>query len=668
MSGNESKIDKLVLVVHGVGDPEPGETLGIFARSLAEDHHPLGERQTTIWLPEKSKNPNYVTTFPVHVRNLENEAERVELAEVFWGDLSRVWRGLPGTILGIFQILFGLRYVAYVAADQPGRAAFWLKRLGLNCSRILHGPVLAVTFFMLILATAVAGTHMMWTHSYKSVLWTQIVMACCCAFAMVVSAIGSKLTSSRVIQRFWFWVNVTAIFVAALIVVKAVWMDSAYPEVALNAGVRPGIIWYCRVLVVLLGFLWFTEILLMLGMGICWLGALTHPRAHRPALHIAFLLPTLSVGIWGQMLPMMWIAVNRFANRLLKLPELDHLFHEAIPLLGTQFFMAVVMAIAAALIGFRFIRWRAKNGISEFADGARPPRLIVHGFVQLVLAICTIVGVSLVLGIGMMEFQGISHREFWFGRLMAEANKYAMGILVPTSVMSAFLIPRLRPVFDIVLDVTNHFYFRATHALDDDDEFDIKETTFEQGTLFFSRRDKIHVRLKRILNFYRDTLQDNRPELIVVGHSQGTMVAIEVLNDPELSWLPTQFTAVKLVTMGSPLSNLYQHYFRHLYPPLDSPFWSSLRKRTDRWINVFRIDDPVGTELHFPESRLAPLEERDSTDVGLCIDAKAKVQVYSNHPVGCRGHINYFNDCEVLAVLKEHVFHHGPETHRYRAA
>ena len=278
LSCNDSQIDKLVLVVHGVGDPEPGETLGIFVRSLAEDHHPLGERQKTVWLPEKSKDPHYVQTFPAHIRNLQNEVERVELVEVFWGDLSRVWRGLPGTILGIFQILFGLRYVAYVAADQPGRSAFWLKRIGLNCSKILHGPVLAVAFFLGILATAVAGTQLMWVDSYKSVLWTQIVMAGCCGFAMVVSTIGWRMTTSRVFERFWFWVNVTAMFVAGLMLIKVVWMDGAYPEAAFNGEVRPGLIWYCRVLVVLLGFLWFTEIVLMIGMGIFWLGALLHPR------------------------------------------------------------------------------------------------------------------------------------------------------------------------------------------------------------------------------------------------------------------------------------------------------------------------------------------------------------------------------------------------------
>ena len=270
MRCSESKIDKLVVVIHGVGDPQPGETLGIFARSLAEDHHPLGERQTTVWLPEKSADPNFVNTFPTHVRNLENESEKVELAELFWGDLSRVWFGLPGTIVGIFQILFGLRYVAYVAADQPGSSAGWLKRLGLISSKIVHGPVLAVTFFLAILAFAVSGTQLMWTDSYKSILWTQVVIAGCCSFAIASSSVGWRMTHSRVLERFWFWVNVTAMFVGGLMMIKTMWIDVAFPTTRFDGELQQGLIWYCRVLVLLLGFLWFAEILVLTAMACCW--------------------------------------------------------------------------------------------------------------------------------------------------------------------------------------------------------------------------------------------------------------------------------------------------------------------------------------------------------------------------------------------------------------
>ena len=131
---------QIVVVVHGIGDPEPGKTLGILSRSMADQERPYVESPRTTWLLEKSNlsgqasGDSDVKTFPVHQANVYFENRHIELCEAFWGDLSRVNRGWLGVLRGIFQIIFGLRYVAYVAGDQSGKAAFWLKRLGLMSS------------------------------------------------------------------------------------------------------------------------------------------------------------------------------------------------------------------------------------------------------------------------------------------------------------------------------------------------------------------------------------------------------------------------------------------------------------------------------------------------------------------------------------------------------
>jgi len=186
--------------------------------------------------------------------------------------------------------------------------------------------------------------------------------------------------------------------------------------------------------------------------------------------------------------------------------------------------------------------------------------------------------------------------------------------------------------------------------------------------------------MQRILAHYRDNMTE-RPELIIIAHSQGTQVAIEVLNDPELAWLSNRFHSVKLVTMGSPFSNLYQHYFGHAYPALNSPYWATLRRRVDQWVNIFRIDDPVGTEIDFEPilrnsghlnsnqrtrtqgssdvvggwlEETAPYAEASSCSDGECAVTQTPIQV-SNHPVGCRGHVNYWTDREVLDIVHDIV-------------
>ena len=655
MSNGQTTPEKLILVVHGVGDPQPGETLNLFARSLAEGSQPLNEVPEAVWLAEGHRESDYVETFPVHQRHLTVEGSRTLLCEMFWGDLSRVRRGWLGVIRGMFQIIFGLRYVAYAAADQSGVAAQWLKRLGLISSRILHGPVLAVTIFLSLLLASVMGTHLMWPTSYRSEVWTPVVVTGCSLLTFLISIVGRRLTRSRVIERFWFWTKVTAGFVAGLIVVKWLCLDIG-DEVPVDGSLgSDGLLWYCRVLLILLGLLWFVEIQVLVGLGLAWLASLFHNRAYAPALHVAFLLPALAVGIWGQALPMLWVTAREGIDHLARLDGVAAVFDDAIPLLGVQLMMGTIIFLSTLLVFVRYAIWRSSATVDRFESGNRVPRLIVHNLIQIVLAGCTIVGMGLVSTLYLLQFMSPDYRDFWIVKAILEANKYMIGIVVPLGGILFFVLPRIRSGFDIVLDVVNHFYFRPTNledVLDDDDEFNIAETTIENGSLYFSRRDLIHRRMIRILSHYRDCL-GSKPELVVVSHSQGTMVAVEVLNDADLAWLSNSFRSVTLVTMGSPLKHLYQHYFNHYYPALDQPFWSSLRQRLNLWINVFRVDDFVGTELDFPSGH-----EHDQSDFGNPIR-------YRNCCVGPRGHASYWSDREVLDSLKQDLF---PTCQRSKAA
>lgn len=708
MPNSESKPDKLVIVVHGVGDPLPGETLSLFARSLADPDQPLLETDQTLWLEEKSGDADHIKTFPAHRRSLVRSGETIELCETFWGDLSRVSRGWLGVVQGIFKIIFGLRYVAYVAADQPGVAAHWLKKLGLMSSRVLHGPVLAVTCFLGLLIAAVCGTHAVWPESHKFRLWTTIVILGCSGVSAMAAEIGGRLTRSRVVERFWFWLHVTVAFVTGVMLIRLFWLDEYFPEIAHSCEVHPGLLWYCRVLLVLLGMLWFIEIQVIVAMGTCWALAIRSRKTFNRALHVGFLLPALAIGVWAQVIPMTWLGAKESIAALADLEEFSSVFDASIPFLGVQFAMLAVLLLTVCVVIARYATWRARKPVTAFNEGRRAPRLIVNGSLQSALAICTMAGVALVSSLwisntirsyypvvptahaaasGTTLAKGISAvvesdplgESTMLGQLMSQANGYAIAAVVPLGGLLFFALPHLRPGFDILLDVVNHFYFRPTNVadvLDDDDEFDISETTFHNGTLFFSRREELHGRLRKILSHYRDEYT-HLPELVIMAHSQGTMVAIETLNDKDLLWLNNSFAKISLVTMGSPFSHLYQHYFGQCYPPLDQPFWASLRQRVDHWVNVFRVDDFVGTEIDFPQDGEVEaanfdreLQEHSLKAVGAgdfdnpfdnapdtATQSIRSNVTYENHVVGARGHVNYWTDREVLAILSERVFH-----------
>ena len=664
MAIEDKSIEKVVLVIHGVGDPPPGGTLNRFARALARDEKPLVEHQSTVWLGERSTVAHRNRTFPTHVRQLSIDGNQCEMAEVFWGDLSQVKRGVLGLVYGLFQILFGLRYVAYVAADQPGLAARNLKLLGLMSSRILQGPVLAITIFLVLITAAAFGTDTVWPGSYQDPLWTDALMGGCALIAVAAAAIGLRVTSSRVVVRFWSWLCIVALWSAFLIAVKAWWIDPLFPETNCDHCAHPGMIWFCRVLIVLLGLIWLVESIVVIAMGVCWFGAWAHPRVYKPAINLGFLLPALTVGIWGQALPMAWVLAREGISKTNRIPEFVAAFDEALPLLGVQFLMMIIMAMGTCAVLLRYFVWRGMNNISSYKRGSRPPRLIVNPLLQWMLAACTVVGVSMVFLLCSMNVLKIGYLQTPFGMALVEVNKYAVMLMVPLAGLAIVVLPYLRPGFDILLDVVNHFYFRATKlkdALDDDDEFDIQETTFASGSLFFSRRDMIHCRIKKILVYYRERLR-HRPELVIVSHSQGTMVAVEILNDPEMAWLSSSFSKTSLVTMGSPLTYLYQRYFGHLYPSLNEPYWDNLRQRVDRWLNLFRIDDFVGQEVDFPVQSITKTPRSWMADFG------ASMPESSAHPLGPRGHTNYWDDEEALKVLRRELFAQEQQQVARRAA
>ena len=225
-------IDELVLVVHGVGDPEPGATVSSFVRSLADTDAPLSETQHIRWLHDKDSASDHIQTFPSHCRSLELGGRKFEFAEVYWGDLSRVTKGWLGILTGLVQILFGLRYAAYVAADQNVRGGFRLKQLGLISSRILHGPVLAVNVFLLMLTFALSACQFLWGREAMGSTWLNTVLLGCCVLSFVFAITLRLVSKNRIVERFTFWWVVTACFVAALMLVKTFVLNPIFPDLA----------------------------------------------------------------------------------------------------------------------------------------------------------------------------------------------------------------------------------------------------------------------------------------------------------------------------------------------------------------------------------------------------------------------------------------------------
>ncbi len=205
-------MNELVLVVHGVGDPAPGETISLLARSTCSASRPMVETHEVLWLHEDSDRGRFATSFPVHLRSSKSASHRTVFAEVFWGDLSQLRRGIIGTFRGLLELVFGLRYVAFVAADQSGKAARLLQWLGLVTARALHGPLLAVNLVLALLMLAMAVTEVLSPQSSDKAAWSSILVFIVVSTTLMAAVPVWRMAANSIQERFWFWVMVTALY------------------------------------------------------------------------------------------------------------------------------------------------------------------------------------------------------------------------------------------------------------------------------------------------------------------------------------------------------------------------------------------------------------------------------------------------------------------------
>src|SRR5436190_7915084 len=156
-----------VVVVHGVGDPQPGNALRGFVNaycaltnSRVRGPMLIEEREDE----DRDETPSgLLPLFPVsqQVATLDVNGVpcRTRFVEVYWGDLARVKGTFLGLVEGTVDLIFGLRHVVYAAQRELSEAAtnarLKLFSRGVESSSnasldLARGPVLAINAFIAI--------------------------------------------------------------------------------------------------------------------------------------------------------------------------------------------------------------------------------------------------------------------------------------------------------------------------------------------------------------------------------------------------------------------------------------------------------------------------------------------------------------------------------------
>ncbi|MBV8517516.1 MAG: hypothetical protein JO197_08960 [Acidobacteria bacterium] len=207
---------------------------------------------------------------------------------------------------------------------------------------------------------------------------------------------------------------------------------------------------------------------------------------------------------------------------------------------------------------------------------------------------------------------------------------------------SKYFIGTFRAAVDVVLDIDN--YMRQSPA----------------NATPRARIAERYVSLLRHLCEWRDA--DGRPydRIVIVAHSQGTVISADVLRylnarpDAKLRLINDdthpQHIPLRLFTMGSPLRQIYAQAFPHLYdwihgaaPQLTAPDPTTLTLQ--EWANTYRSGDYVGRNMWTGDANARLWIRSNPNAVDGCTDFCC----------GAGAHTHYWdeNGREVAAYLKQ---------------
>jgi hypothetical protein len=228
--------------------------------------------------------------------------------------------------------------------------------------------------------------------------------------------------------------------------------------------------------------------------------------------------------------------------------------------------------------------------------------------------------------------------EHFQGETLVAAGKWLAGGALTMAALGSRLkqtFGRLRVAIDAVLDIDNYFGDPPNRQ---------------------PPRARIHSRYASLLSYLRD---GGYARIVIVSHSQGTVISADLLRYLHVQRRLRDVVGaipVALVTVGSPLRDLYAERFPLLYKWMGSSeagFTCSAPSASDigatEWVNACRSGDYVGRFIWTPSSDTARFR---IAVVGP--DGKVEAQRAGDRTefcLGAGGHTHYFsNDAVALAV------------------
>ena len=669
-----------VLVVHGVGFTRPGQTLESFisglrtsrSNGLDEIGPPevlmLDKAPETLQPhahEEHASDPKISLRdrFPMHQRWIrmtnprEDTPSKAVFAEVFWSDISSTRNHALSILLQLLTMIFQLRFVVDRAATMPDGTARWFRFILYLGSVVLCGPIAALNVMILILLLShfVGVKLQSWTtisidggqiHLALIVIGLAIFIT-----AIVITIRKHDERSDNPWRLLSVWLAASGLALAALAALKILAPDAAllqqFDQVLLyefGFGTPPDVLsfyFFSLMLFVRWSFALLLALLLLAIASWSWSSFKARWYSKKeliPGLTAAVGLLILQIGLWVVIIPALalWVFQQLSMEDLVR-PDGPFGQLQTYLVLNLVLAAIVVFCIVGTWLGrFLWVRKHAQD-YSDVNVARSISRLLISNTIFAGLFATSVMGILLASVIVAAAGDLIDSYTAWI----------IGGIAALMTIVALVFLQTVGSALHILMDIVSHFIMAR---LPIPWPYGKEKKPILDNLV---RQMKIEARFRRALE---EVLREGDvSHLTVVSHSQGSVIALDVL---WYNWTADLLKKRKvqnlfLITMGSPFTHLYQYYFPVRYPALflpDGSFnsnqsrgWGQLhetfasKKPTPErctWINLFRIDDPIGTHIN-----------REGIDKSGAFP--------KNYSLRSGGHTHYWSDTGALEKMKE---------------
>jgi hypothetical protein len=567
-------------------------------------------------------------------------ADRATLAfaELHWADLSRVGQSALARLLTVLQLFFEAPQVlgaSMLVGSDKGMGAM-IRRLILWSVWLLRWPIAGMTMTLFLVSFGMMGLD-------------RLVLNGLVEMPKLNAAVGGLLAATTAAGlalayfRYRHDIALTDLGLSTAmfsLLMLAGLVATSWLKLASAGDLEDRAAYLATIGNIIIGSfaLWNVTVVASFAlMLLMWLGArLGNKAAQRYPLHRAATAAGLSVAqgmLWKLFvcplsLFIVFVHVERRGgtfcsgdNCAWAMESLSRIVKSLVIVAVTNAIMTALVVIAiAAVVAIRAIKLRWDKAALMTAESALPrliasPLLLIALFVGQFSSAATFYyaqywpWIARWLNDNLLDDRTIAGLQgFLTSATLISVVPYILGVVSKAS----------GGVVHVARDLVDHQYAPRYVVA----KFRLPEWLQQRGR--YPRRERIQKRLEALMEGILGSETFDR--LVFLTHSQGTVITYDYLRSVRDNAMPGHIGRIDVITLASPLSHLYQHYFRAYQEHAGTA--AALNPKLRSWTNLWRIDDPIGGKLDIVAGDMV-----------------------RNEPLGSGGHVNYWREDRVCEVI-----------------